>query len=140
MPIFDRVAELAAWMAATDIDVLVLERAGWFIRLRALIDGERRGCGRCDEVQAAQAVPSNATDCRCEPRWFVSARAIRCATTPLAPAGDRVAAGQALGLLQIGALLLPVSAPRDGVVEATLGGGRRSRRLRRPAVHVVRTV
>jgi acetyl-CoA carboxylase biotin carboxyl carrier protein len=37
---------------------------------------------------------------------------------PLALPGKRVRAGQALGLLQVGMLLIPVTAPRDGVVAA----------------------
>jgi acetyl-CoA carboxylase biotin carboxyl carrier protein len=37
-------------------------------------------------------------------------------STPLAPVGAQVRAGAPIGLLQIGALLLPVSAPRAAVV------------------------
>ena len=59
---------------------------------------------------------------------------------PLAAAGVRVAAGQALGLIQVGDLLVPVYAPRDGVVEATLRENGALVGLRRPIVHVVRNL
>jgi acetyl-CoA carboxylase biotin carboxyl carrier protein len=37
-------------------------------------------------------------------------------SAPLAPVGAQVRAGAAIGLLQIGALLLPVSAPQAAIV------------------------
>jgi acetyl-CoA carboxylase biotin carboxyl carrier protein len=39
---------------------------------------------------------------------------------PLAPCGSRIRAGQTVALLQIGALLLPIGAPRDGSVTGVL--------------------
>jgi acetyl-CoA carboxylase biotin carboxyl carrier protein len=39
---------------------------------------------------------------------------------PLASPGKHVKAGQPVGLVQVGALLLPVSAPHDGVVALML--------------------
>lgn len=39
---------------------------------------------------------------------------------PLAPAGTRVTQGQVLGVLQVGAALLPIHAPADGLIEAIL--------------------
>jgi acetyl-CoA carboxylase biotin carboxyl carrier protein len=38
----------------------------------------------------------------------------------LAPCGSRIRAGQTIALLQIGALLLPIAAPRDGAVTSLL--------------------
>jgi acetyl-CoA carboxylase biotin carboxyl carrier protein len=40
--------------------------------------------------------------------------------TPLALPGARVRAGEPIGLMQIGALLLPVDAPQDAIVRAVL--------------------
>jgi acetyl-CoA carboxylase biotin carboxyl carrier protein len=40
--------------------------------------------------------------------------------TALAPEGTSVRAGQALGLLRVGPLLVPVIAPRDGIAGAML--------------------
>jgi acetyl-CoA carboxylase biotin carboxyl carrier protein len=40
------------------------------------------------------------------------------AATPLARIGERVGAGQTVGLLQIGPLLLPVTAPQAGIVDS----------------------
>jgi acetyl-CoA carboxylase biotin carboxyl carrier protein len=39
---------------------------------------------------------------------------------PLARCGSRIRAGQTVALLQIGALLLPIDAPRDGTVTSLL--------------------
>ena len=39
---------------------------------------------------------------------------------PLAPSGSRIRAGQTVALLQIGALLLPIEAPRDATVAGLL--------------------
>ena len=40
--------------------------------------------------------------------------------TPLAAEGETVAAGQAIALLQVGPLLLPVTAPAEGIIAAAL--------------------
>ena len=45
---------------------------------------------------------------------------MRTGAAPLAPPGARVPQGQPLGLLRIGALLLPVPAPHDGRVAGVL--------------------
>lgn len=116
----DQAAAIGSWLAATDIDVLELIGPDGHLRLRR--GGEppvapgREASGRA--VEAASAGASE--DVVISPDFGLFLRAHPLHETPLARLGDRVAAGQLLGLLKIGMLLLPVPAPREGVVTAVL--------------------
>lgn len=117
--------EIAGWMAATDIGFLELRMPGATVRLG------RRGDevvtlddGRCNEA-APIAHPRGATKRSGPPVDTVSSASVGvflhahpCATTPFVRPGARVQAGQTLGLLRIGVLLLPVAASRGGTVAA----------------------
>ena len=117
--IFDRVSDLAAWMSAAEIDVLVLKGPVGSLRLDRSSNGSVAVVDGVDQIPGPQAVPSNATTVSASLAGsFLTRHPLR--DEPLAAAGVRVAAGQALGLIQVGDLLVPVYAPRDGVVEATL--------------------
>ena len=116
----DHAATLVAWLAATDIDILELAGPDGHLRLR-------RG-----ESGQGQLVDASA----CRPELQGGAGAQRAVVTspgvglllcahplrdePLVDAGDRVAAGQVLALLRIGAILVPVPAPCPGIVTAIL--------------------
>jgi acetyl-CoA carboxylase biotin carboxyl carrier protein len=120
--------EIAAWMAATEIAFLELRMPDATVRLG------RRG----DEVltlddgqQRPEASPvahrSGAThhagphlDTVTSASLGVFLHAHPCATVPFVRAGAQVQPGQTLGLLRIGVLLLPVAAPRGGIVAALL--------------------
>lgn len=97
--------QLRAWLAETDIGLLELRMPGGTVRL----DNPRRGA-RAASPGTPIAAPSVGVFLRGHPL----------ADAPLARVGERVRAGQAVGLLRIGPLLLPVAAPRDGVVAAVL--------------------
>jgi len=101
----DQVHQIAAWLAATDIGLLELRGPALELRLRN--DG--------GQVQAAPDAPP-VTASAGSVGVFLHRHPLH--ETPLAPIGETVRAGQPLGLLQIGALLLPVPAPQDGVVTA----------------------
>jgi acetyl-CoA carboxylase biotin carboxyl carrier protein len=114
---FDDLSDLSAWMAQAGIDELELTGPSFRLRLngggpQAHDDqaGERQGdTGQMlsSEVVAASTVGI-----------FLHRHPLHEAA--LAPEGTPVRAGQALGLLRIGPLLVPVLAPRDGIVGAML--------------------
>jgi len=95
--------QLTAWLAETDIGLLELRMPGGTVRLdnpRATARAAAPGM-----VVAASSVGV-----------FLHGHPL--AEAPLVRTGERVRAGQPVGLLRIGPLLLPVAAPRDGVVAA----------------------
>jgi acetyl-CoA carboxylase biotin carboxyl carrier protein len=109
----DDVRQLSAWLQATDIDMLDLQGPDERLCLR-------RNGGKIEVVPAVVREPFR-------PLTVVRAESVGVFLhehpqrgEPLATSGARVRAGQALGLLQIGALLLPVTAPHDGTVEGAL--------------------
>lgn len=107
----DHVADIAAWLAATDIDCLELTGPAGHLRLRRGGEPEVTADRTGDEPLAEDesvAMPSAGFGI------FLHAHPLH--KMPLVQAGDSVAAGQALGFLKIGPLLVPVPAPHDGVV------------------------
>jgi acetyl-CoA carboxylase biotin carboxyl carrier protein len=105
----DDIARIAAWLAATDIGLLELRGPGTALRLRH--DGSGVGVDAIDaEPAAVRAVPAPSVGV------FLHRHPLR--HDDLAAPGSAVVAGQALGLLQTGPLLLAVPAPADGVVQA----------------------
>jgi acetyl-CoA carboxylase biotin carboxyl carrier protein len=107
----DHVADIAAWLAATDIDCLELTGPAGHLQLRRGGEPEITAGGTGDEPiveDETVAMPS--------PGFGIFLRAHPLYETPLVRAGDSVAAGKVLGVLKIGPLLVPVSAPREGVI------------------------
>jgi len=111
--------QLAAWLAGTDIGWLELRGPNECVRLRN--DGVR--------VDAVPDDPPSSLDAASAAMQPVVATAMSVGVflhrhplqdAPLVRPGARVRAGQALGLLRIGALLLPVTAPKDATVAGTL--------------------
>ena len=110
-----RAAQLAAWLAGTDIGLLELRTPQGMLRLGRQGDGivelpledaeERDEDG--DEPVTVKAASVG---------LFLHAHPL--AAEPFARTGRRVQAGQALGLLRIGPLLLPVTAGQAGIVGA----------------------
>lgn len=102
--------QLAAWLAATDIALLELHGPGVDICLLqhdGQIDTLPPGHG-CGAARATQPVKAQFVGV------FLHGHPLH--DTALAAPGKAVIAGQAIGLLQIGALLLPVLAPQDAIV------------------------
>ena len=115
----DQLKQLSEWLVATDIAMLELRGPDGHIRLRH--DG-----ARVESIEDAAPAMTGTTS-GCVPRVTVAACSVGVflhghplQTTPLARPGARVRAGQTLGLLQIGALLLPVTAPKDATVIGAL--------------------
>lgn len=112
--------QLAAWLAGTDIGLLELSTPQGQVRLRR--DGAAPENYVLEELRGHAGAPVSAAAAAASPAHvvalsvgiFLHYHPLR--GTPLAPPGAEVQAGQTVGLLQIGVLLLPVAAPRAGVV------------------------
>jgi acetyl-CoA carboxylase biotin carboxyl carrier protein len=115
----DQVAIIGAWLAATDIGELELSGPDGHLRLRRGGPSAVPGRGGPEEA-VAPPHDGSGEDAVASPGFglFLHAHPLRDA--PLVRPGDRVMAGQVLALLKIGALLLPVRAPREGVVTTVL--------------------
>ena len=105
-----RTPQLAAWLAGTDIGLLELRTPQGILRLG------RQG----DDIVE---LPADVAEVESE---LVSVHALSVgvflhghplAVAPLVRTGERVEAGQTVGLLKIGPLLLPVTAPQAGIVD-----------------------
>lgn len=105
-----RAPELAAWLANTDIGLLELRTPTGTLRLGR--QGDNIVELPEEETEEAESVqvkaPSVGTYLHSHPS----------AAGALASVGQRVNTGQVIGLLNIGPLLLPVTAPQTGVVDA----------------------
>lgn len=109
--------QLATWLAGTDIALLELRTPEGTVRL-----------GRRNGAALGEIVPLDAGDDDAEPAPAVAAASSvgifrhshPLHAAPLVRIGEHVPAGQLLGLLQIGPLLLPVDAPMAGLVAAVL--------------------
>ncbi|HSW03866.1 acetyl-CoA carboxylase biotin carboxyl carrier protein subunit [Aquabacterium sp.] len=112
------IEQLSAWLAATDIGLLELRGPGTHLCLRH--DGARvtQADTLSSETASASASAPASTVLASAGSVGVFLHRHPLHPAPLAAVGTRVQAGQCLGLLQIGALLLPVSAPRAGIVAA----------------------
>jgi acetyl-CoA carboxylase biotin carboxyl carrier protein len=116
---FDQLRDLTAWMDEAGIDELELVGPSFRLRLG--------GSGQQTPVDPAVELDRGATPESTPSRQIVAAPTAGLFlhrhplhATMLAPEGAEVKAGQALGLLRIGPLLVPVTAPRDGIVGAML--------------------
>lgn len=116
---FDQLQTLSAWMTEAGIDEL--ELIGPSFRLRLNGDGlqaqnDQAGNPQPDIVPGQR--PSSEVVAASIVGLFLHRHPLH--ETALAPEGTPVRAGQALGLLRIGPLLVPVNAPRDGIAGAML--------------------
>jgi acetyl-CoA carboxylase biotin carboxyl carrier protein len=110
------IRQLADWLGATDLGLLELTMPEGTLRL-----GRDRSTGAFVEVDARPAMASGrlpVDQVVSAPSVGVFRRAHPLDPLALPALGARVAAGQAIGLLQIGPLLLPLAAPCDGIVMA----------------------
>ena len=103
--IADQIRELSSLLEGTDIELLELERGNDVIRLRRESPGQI-------------AIPPVFADTFEIPAPSVGVfrRAHPLRTAPLVERGQTVTAGDPVGLLQIGALLVHVVAPKDGIM------------------------
>ena len=117
-----RIAQLGDWLAPTDIAVLEFTTPDVRLRLDrdvapATVAAPATGpvTARPAESAATAAAPVVKAH---SVGVFLDTHPL--ATAPLVAVGTRVVIGRTIGLLRIGALLLPVAAPADAVVERVL--------------------
>jgi acetyl-CoA carboxylase biotin carboxyl carrier protein len=118
---FDHIEQITAWLAEAGIDQF--ELSGPHGRLRLGRAGGQGGASDdvITELDRAEA------EIRAQHSFTVNAPTVGILlhrhpmqAAPLARCGSRIRAGQTVALLQIGALLLPIDAPRDGTVTSLL--------------------
>lgn len=112
----DLTRRLSAWLAATDIGYLELRGPGVHLCLQN--DGHR--VVPVPPGTAPQATTATLPVKAASVGVYLHAHPLH--DTHLAAAGQPLVAGQAVGLLRIGALLLPVVAPQGGVMRRHLVG------------------
>ncbi len=103
-----RTPQLAAWLAGTDIGLLELRTPHGTLRLGRQGDD-------IVELPAEEAEPEHLPIHATSVGVFLHSHPL--AAAPLVRIGERVEAGQTVGLLKIGPLLLPVTAPQAGIVD-----------------------
>lgn len=123
----DQIERIARWLAATDIALLELRGPGHALVLRhegAAVELIEQEDGAPMDASAASAALTNTTPASdlltvTAPSLGVFLHRHPLRAEALAAPGTAVQAGQALGLLQIGSLLLRVAAPVDAcLIEA----------------------
>jgi acetyl-CoA carboxylase biotin carboxyl carrier protein len=116
---FDQLRDLTAWMAEAGIDELELMGPSFQLRLGGSPLQKRDVQASAQHHDAASA-SGPACQVVTAPTVGLFLHRHPLHATMLAPQGTQVRAGQALGLLRIGPLLVPVIAPGDGVAGAML--------------------
>lgn len=117
----DQIQQIAAWLAATDIGLLELRGPGLMLQLRhdrAGVEIVESDDAIAPDAAALPAAPDVTTVTAASVGVFLHRHPLR--LDALAVPGATVRSGQALGLLQIGSLLLPVPAPADATVHDLL--------------------
>jgi acetyl-CoA carboxylase biotin carboxyl carrier protein len=115
---FDHIAQISAWLMEAGIDDLELRGPDRQLRLRAArADHSDDAIPPADLAEAEFRAPHFTVKA---PSAGILLHRHPMQDKPLAPCGSRIRAGQTMALLQIGALLLPVEAPRDGTVTRLL--------------------
>lgn len=115
----EQVRQLSQWLAGTDITLFELSGPGRTIRLS-------RNGGRCPPDTGTDiAIPAHANQ-ELPPVTVVRAGSVGVflqshplREEPLVRAGEEVVEGQTIALLKIGLVLLPVAAPRAGIIART---------------------
>jgi len=118
--LIDSLQQLATSLADAGIGLLELRGPGVLLRLgRDAADVAAVVEPSVSTPGPSRSTPSTGTTVNA-PAAGVFLQAHPMQSTPLAPIGAPVRAGAPVGLLQIGALLLPVPAPRAAVVAGLL--------------------
>jgi acetyl-CoA carboxylase biotin carboxyl carrier protein len=114
---FDHIQQISAWLTEAGIDQFELSGPGGQLRLgRAGREGDVPDDAITELDWAEAEIPAQHGFNVNAPAVGILLHHHPMQEAPLAPRGSRIRAGQTVALLQIGALLLPIDAPRDGAV------------------------
>ena len=113
---FDHVDQLCAWLASTDIGLLELKSPTQTLRL--LHEGTAVAVQTVDEADAIRQQQPTLFVRASAPGAFLCRHPLR--ERAIIAIGEQVHAGDPLGFLQVGPLLLPVRAPLAGTVTDVL--------------------
>jgi acetyl-CoA carboxylase biotin carboxyl carrier protein len=116
MKVSDHIAEIASWLSAAGIATFELTGPDCHICLRLSAGKPPAAPSSSCSGSDAMAAEHGPHDLIASPGvgHFLHAHPVH--ETPLVGQNEPVTTGQPLGLLQVGAILLPVVAPRDGIV------------------------
>jgi acetyl-CoA carboxylase biotin carboxyl carrier protein len=118
---FEHIEQISAWLAEAGIDQFELSGPDGTLRLgRAGRDGDEPDDAFAAINLAEAGIGGENSFTVNAPAAGILLHRHPMQQAPLAPSGSRVRAGQTVALLQIGALLLPIDAPRGGTVTTLL--------------------
>ncbi len=120
MTISDHIAKIASWLSAAEIDACELIGPDYRVCLRREVTGRSAGLGSAGTRSEIAGAENTLRDHIPSPGVgrFLHTHPVH--EVPLVATNEAVTTGQPLGLLQVGPILLPVVAPRDGIVAAIL--------------------
>ncbi|WP_211464661.1 acetyl-CoA carboxylase biotin carboxyl carrier protein [Collimonas silvisoli] len=118
----EKLRQITAWLEASDINYFEFTNAGQTVRLTLASNG-RTLEQAVAPVEESPVSPSHAGSGRtaavaASVGIFLTTHPLR--SLPFTKVGDEVKKGNVLGLLKIGQIYAPVSAPLDGVVTGIL--------------------
>jgi acetyl-CoA carboxylase biotin carboxyl carrier protein len=115
------IPQVASWLSEAGIATYELTGPDYRICLRRSVKARsRRGLSAGSGKDSAGPARSHSDSVVASPGVGVFLRAHPVQEAALVEPNDPVAAGQPLGLLQVGPILLPVLCPRDGVVASII--------------------
>jgi biotin carboxyl carrier protein len=112
----NEIQQLIAWLEASGMRSLELNRAGEYLRL-TVSGGDHNQIGNLDGASGSSTPPAEGTGrvALAESAGiFLSAHPMR--STPFVKIGDTVRKNDVVGLLKTGLIYAPVTAPSEGVV------------------------
>ena len=120
MTISDDIAEIASWLSAAGIDTCKLTGPDYHVCLRRRAAEPSIVLGSAGAASEAAGAKKTRHQLIVSPGVgrFLHAHPVH--EAPLVGTNEPVTTGQPLGLLQVGPILLPVVAPRDGIVAEIL--------------------
>jgi acetyl-CoA carboxylase biotin carboxyl carrier protein len=118
------IPQIAAWISEAGIATYELTGPDYRICLRRSVKARSRRVGSAGSVRDAAVPARGQPDVAVSPGVGLFLHAHPVQEAALVEPNAPVAAGQPLGLLQVGPILLPVLSPRDGIVASVIAPDR----------------
>jgi acetyl-CoA carboxylase biotin carboxyl carrier protein len=114
------IAEIASWLSAAGLATCELTGPDYRICLRRGVQAPSTATGLVDSGFEAATQDNESRDLVTSPSVGLFLHAHPVHETRLVEPNEPVSAGQPIGLLQIGPILLPVVSPHDGIVASII--------------------